>query len=242
MKYEKSLEKIITSVTDYRNYVDELVSKYETEKSLHNKTVADMRGVYTDSYIEEFKASWQPNVSYGDLMKSKRNEVMPTINHYILQIEKEMDQYFNASPRTEFVNKINSIALTGMKLTNKEFELLKNSASNYMEMRLLSHLAESRTKQEMRSTINDQGYSENKVVEVENPYTKIELPDIDRTYTEFERLKNSVKTLINFYAGSKAELKDYLGDGVSQYVPLTADSFFRNKVADTFTEDRKSVV
>lgn len=194
VNFERDLEKLIDSVTDYKMYVDGLAEAYKAEKTILNRGTEELRGIFSDSLLEESDAKWESDIPYGELMKIKRDEIIQKINDYIEQVKKEMDSYFYVSPSEEFVDEINGIiASESATMTDKGFETLKNSVSNYMEQKLFLHLLE------------------NKVVKIEAPYTKIELPDINRAYAELESFKNSVMLFMLYYSGAESELNDYLG-------------------------------
>ena len=49
----------------------------------------------------------------------------------------------------------------------------------------------------------------------------------------FDDFSNSTRHLAKYYAGNRAELKEFLTEA-SEYAPLTADSFFRNNAIDKY--------
>ena len=107
---------------------------------------------------------------------------MKTQEYYLEMLEKQLDKYFNAPINPDFANKIMTIKLSGLQLTNLEFKILQDSATSYMERRLLNQLAESRTKTERKAVINkESGEAEYKTEQALDPYINLELPNIEDT-------------------------------------------------------------
>ena len=96
----------------------------------------------------------QPDINYKARLQGTRAAVEPIVLHYLEMLEKQLDKYFNAPINPDFANKIMSIKLSGLQLTDLEFKILQDSATSYMERRLLNQLAESRTKTERKAVIN----------------------------------------------------------------------------------------
>ena len=234
MKYKNYLEKINNALVKHKTEIDKMIAIRSAELQTHNTELEKMKGVYTEQYIEQYKANWKPKANYASVIKKSSDETVAETELYLSKIKKSLDGFFDSPVRADFANKINAISLTGLGLKDREFALLTESATNYMEMRLVQHLAESRTKQTTVQNLNDKGYVENKEVTVRNPY-HVELPDIDYVYREFDFFCGSVKSMAKYYCGEKAELKEFLG-AVSEYAPLTADGYFRNNAADKFAE------
>lgn len=171
-------------------------------------------------------------------MQDARAKYEPTILHYLELIKKQLDGFFNAPVKAEFANKINAIKISGLKLSNLEFELLKETATSYMEYRLLNQLAESRTETRDKFIFNPEhpngGQSGVEKVEVSDPYIGLELPDIDGIYKRYNDYTRSAKALLYSYAGTKAELSEALDGNIPNYIAISMDSYFRNKAADEF--------
>lgn len=235
MRYKNYTDKIHEVLLRHKAEIDKLVMLHKAEIQAFNDELEQMQGKYTQEYIAEFKSEWKPKGNYADGIKKSSHKTLAEIEDYADRIKQELDKYFDSPIRNEFANKINSISLTGMQLKDREFKLLSESASNYMEMRLVQHLAESRTAQQTKTTLNDNGYTEIKEITVSNPYD-VALPDVDTIYNEFSQFINSAKNMARCYAGDKAELKQYMEDGVSEFFILSADAYFRNKALDKFTD------
>ena len=153
----------------------------------------------------------------------------PTILHYLELIKKQLDSYFNAPVKADFANKINAIKLSGLQLSDTEFQILQQSATSYMERRLLNQLAESRTKTERKAVLNKQsGEPEYQTVQTADPYIRMELPDIDSIYKAYKSYRTAARGLLYSYAGHNAELSDMLENNIPNYVAINMDSYFRN--------------
>ena len=234
MRYSNYVKKINETLSRHKVEIDRLIAIHKGELQSHEAEVEAMHGIYAESFIEQYRANWKPKADYSDAIRKSSERAVLETDLYLSKIKKELDKYFDSPVRVDFANKINAISMTGLGLKDREFALLIESASNYMEMRLVQHLAESRTKQATVSNINEHGNTEHKQVTVQNPYY-VELPDIDYTYRAFDEYASSVRTMAKFYAGEKAELKEHLG-AVSEYASLNADSYFRNNALDRFSQ------
>ena len=234
MRYENYITKIKEALNKHKTEVDCLVKIYETEIQNHKSEIEKMRGVYTKEYISEYDKKWKPKTNYHEVISKSSEKATVETEIYLGKIKKELDRYFDSPVRQDFVNKINAIALTGLTLKDREFKLLVDSASNYMEMRMVQQLAENRTKQECITKIGDNGNVKQEEVAVKNPY-RFELADVDYVYNSFDDFSNSARHLAKYYAGNRAELKEFLTEA-SEYAPLTADSFFRNNAIDKFSK------
>lgn len=230
------VDEITKLLIGFVGQVDSLVlAKKQTQENL-DKEIHAMKGKYTDNYIKEYKNNYRfPN--YKQQMNAARTSCAEVVNYYLDVIEKQLDSYFMAPVRTDFANKINSIKITGLKLSDSEFEMLSKSAKSYMEMRLLNQLAETRTKTETRTVLNPETRTpEYKTEEAAAPYMYIKVPNLDSCYNAFKDYKRNVNFLLNNYCGKNAELVTSLESGNPDYIAISADSYFRNKSADTFNK------
>lgn len=240
MKYKNYVSKITGALTTYKNGIDKLENDYKSWQKKQKQEIAAMHGKYTLEYIKEYEASIKPPATYKSKMDELRKEAEAITTHYLGLIEKQINDYFNAPVRTEFANRIMSISITGLALSNSEFQILQNSANSYMELRLLNQLAWNRTKQGTEVKINSETRTpETHEAAVSNPYTGINLPDIEGIYREFQSYKGSVEYLVNCYAGTEAELRGFIerknNIPLESYTAVTADSYFRNKKESSFT-------
>lgn len=227
MQYKKYLSKITAALMQYKNEIDTLAEQYAVEKQCVKNKAQSMEGQWTTGYIEKYILENQPDATYHNKMRSAREKVEPTVTHYLEMIEKTLDSYFNAPVSPAFANKIMSISITGLQLSNLEFHVLKNSASTYMEYRLLNQLAESRTKKGTVAELDDSGTPRNKEMDLKDPYLYLELPDIEETYKEFAELGRTANMLLNSYSGKGAEMAHLLDNDVPNYISVSADAFFR---------------
>ena len=231
-------KKYIDTITDllvgYAGKIDSLAMTQSRIKiDLENETKA-MKGKYTDAYIAEYKKNYKfPN--FCQQMTIARNECKEVVDYHLKTIEKQLNAYFMAPVRQDFANKINSVKITGLQLSNKEFDMLAKSAKSYMEMRLLNQLAETRTKTEMKVSLDpDTREPKREKSEAAAPYNYIDVPDLDQCYKAFEEYKQNVYRLLNDYSGKNADLCEFLESGRTKNLSLTSDSYFRTKAAERF--------
>ena len=237
MTYRKYVARITKELAEYRDAIDKLEQDYKAEQARHEKEIDEMRGKYTEQNIEEYKQNLKIITPYTPKMSALRAKTAPIVSHYLELIEKQLNNYFNAPVRTEFATRINSIAITGLALSNTEFKILQESATSYMERRLLNQLAESRKKEERRAALNRETRETEWVQEkVADPYIYVEVPSIEHIYDAFNDYKRNVEFLLNGYSGKKAELAECLESGMPSYMSITADNYFRNNHANIFLE------
>lgn len=232
MNYKKYVEKINAELSGYKSVIDTLGNAYKSEFGKVKNEAESMRGKWTSEYITEYidkeKATIGARYKAKAIEEKAKHE--PIVIHYLELIEKQLKNYFMTPANADFLNKINSIKITGLQLSNQEFQILKQSARSYMECRLLNELAKTRTKEEYG--ITEKG--EYGAKEVKNPYFSLEVPDIDIVMNGFEQYKNSVMRVVNSYCGTNAELHECLGVSTPKHLCITAESYFRNGSRENF--------
>ena len=220
MNYKNYFEKTMEALKEYEKSVDVLIPQYQAEVSRHNAELESMKGKYTDSYIAEERAKWKPSKDYQRLLDAEREKRSSITEHYLELLKKNLDGYFNSPVSQEFANKITSIKLMGLQLTNREFMLLQESAVTYMERRLLGQLADNRTKNETRTVLNQPKLDGNQTVsgaletvrmDVGNPFSGVDVPDIESIYRVYEEMKNNVHTGLQWYCGEELQFKEFVG-------------------------------
>lgn len=222
MKYKKRVEQITKTLKEFMETIDDLEGKFLQEKKQHEQELSEMHGKYTEQYINEYTQNWKPKVDYADVMAQRRAEARLSINYSMDQLKKQIDNYFNSPVRAEFANRINAISLTGLSLSNREFQVLAENVSGYMECRLLNHLAMSRTKERTDTVIKDkQPVFETR--EVSDAYLGVKLPDIDSVYEVFESYRNCTDLCLDNYTGANGGLFRFLG----RKTPIASNSYFR---------------
>lgn len=237
MTYKKYVSRITKELAEYKNAIDKLEKEYEAEKARQEKEIEGMRGKYTDQYIEEYKQKLKTVAAYAPKMSDLRVKTAPVVSHYLGLIEKQLNDYFNAPVRTEFANRINSIAITGLTLSDTEFKILQDSATSYMERRLLNQIAESRKKEEKHAMLDEEtGETSWKQETSADPYIYVEVPDIESMYSAFKDFKRSAGFLLDGYSGKKATLAKCLESGMPDYMSITSDSYFINGAENAFIE------
>ncbi len=235
MTYRKYIARITKELAEYRDAIDKLEQDYKAEQERHEKEIEEMRGKYTEQYIGEYKQNLKIIAPYAPKMSALRAKTAPIVSHYLELIEKQLNNYFNAPVRTEFANRINSIAITGLTLSNTEFRILQESANSYMERRLLNHLAENRKKEINQAELNrETGEISLKKRDIADPSVDVEVPNIEYIYNAFADYKRNVEFLLNGYSGKKAELSECLESGTPSYISINADNYFRTNHEKTF--------
>lgn len=235
MRYLNYVKKISNALEKYKNDIDTLEGLYRLERQKVKEEATKMRGKWTDEYIEKYIVEHNPDASIKAKFQSTRASIEPAVLHYLEMIQKSLDNYFNSPIKPDFANKIMTIKLSGLQLSDREFQILQSSATSYMECRLLNQLAESRTKKGEVVELDNSGQPHRKETDISNPYY-LELPNLDETYKAFENYKQSAKGLLYSYSGQKAEMSHLLDNNVPNYISVSMDSYFRNKKAEEFTK------
>lgn len=235
MMYRKYVKRISEALAKYKTDVDTLEGLYRADKQKVQAKADEMKGKWTDEYINQYLAEHNPDKNYKARLQGARAAVEPTVLHYLEMLEKSLDRYFNAPIKPDFTNKIMAIKLSGLQLSNLEFKILQDSATSYMECRLLNQLAESRTQKGEVVELDNSGQPHRKETDISNPYY-LEVPNLEETYKAFENYKQSAKGLLYSYSGQKAEMSHLLDNNVPNYISISMDSYFRNKKDEEFTK------
>lgn len=227
MIYKNYVSKITEALKKYKNDIDMLEKSYHSECEKVRTKANNMKGKWTDEYCSEYIKENIPDSTYKAKMQSMRAKAEPTVLHYLEMLKKSLDGYFNAPVRSDFANKIMTIQMTGLQLSNLEFSILSDSVSSYMEARLLNQLGLSRTKAGVVTELDSNGVPHSKKADVLNPYYNKELPNIEETYNAFDNYKNAAKSLLYSYSGDNAEMSHLLEEEIPRYVSVSMDSYFR---------------
>ena len=157
MNYAKYLKKISEALSKYKTDIDMLEKLYNVERQKVQEKASEMKGKWTDEYIEKYVLEHNPDMCFKSRIQVAREKVEPVILDSLERFQKSLDKYFNAPIKPDFANKIMTIKLSGLQLSDLEFRILQDSATSYMERRLLNQLAESRTKSENVVEIDKNG-------------------------------------------------------------------------------------
>ncbi len=236
MKYQKNVKKISTALAKYKADVDTLEGLYKLERQKVKSEAEKMKGKWTDAYIGKYISEHNPDATFKARLQGARAEAEPIILDSLDRLQKSIDGYFNAPIKPDFANKIMTIKLSGLQLSDLEFKILQDSATSYMECRLLNQLAESRKKRGTVVELDSNGTPHSKETDVNNPYLYLELPDIEGTYKQFEDFKRTARTLLYQYSGTNAEMSHLLDKDVPNYLSVSADAFFRCGYEEEFTK------
>lgn len=237
MKYKSYLDNITKSLKTKQQSIDILTELFKEEKNKFKETVGKMSGIYTQAFIDEHIKKWKPENNYSFLIAKTSEKALAEVAHYSECLKRELDKYFNAFIRPEFASQIASLKATQMPLRDREFEVLAETAANYMELRAVQNFAESRTEKQIKAITDTNGITTNQEVEVKIPF-HINIPDIDVIYREFDNMVSAVKSYAVSYAGKNAELKEFLDTSISEFAPLTATRFFyENNCIERLTKE-----
>ena len=235
MKYQKYVKRISEALAKYKTEVDNLERSYNAERQKVKEEATKMKGKWTDEYINQYIADNNQDANFKARLQGARASVEPTVLHYLEMIQKSLDNYFNAPVKPDFANKIMTIKLSGLQLSDREFQILQNSATSYMECRLLNQLAESRTQKGEVVELDNSGQPHRKETDVNNPY-HLDVPNLEEIYKTFENYKQSARGLLYSYSGQKAEMSHLLDNNTPNYISVSMDSYFRNHKEEEFTK------
>ncbi len=243
MRYKNYVSKITKALTEYKNEIDLYEQQYVSELERMKKELKEMVGKYTPQYIEEFKKKQKPNYDYAKKIKELRESTGVIVKHSLACIEKQINDYINAPVKESFANKIMSISVTGLKLTDMEFKMLQDSATSYMEHRLLSHLASTRTKtvEKVRIIEDSNGKTERYTEEVPDAFPYMKMLDANDIVNCFNDYKRNANFLVERYAGKQALLCEFLCNGTEMRLAIVSDSYFRNNYEEKFLKKMEEV-
>lgn len=249
VKYKIYLEKIKNELGGYRSFVDDCENKFLAGAELLNRRYAEAEnaGCYNADYLKQYKADIENEKNelctgkYAPLMAAKRNATRNIVNKYLGFIENDLNAFFGGDIDPAFASKIQALQSTGVKLSNKEFDVLKSQAKSYFELRVLNQLAEHRTTEKTVTSLHKSDVVTQKQ-EVPDPYMgKIDLPDPEKAFAEFAHYKASVNATLDFYCGENYKLKNALGNNgkndngteIQAFQYVIAENFFKqNQTAD----------
>lgn len=250
MNCEKAYNRIFKVLVSYKDFIDSQEKEYKVRKGYINKTYEEMKNSrkYTEEYLKEYREKTKPRTEDIQAnIKAKRSEASKEVNRELRSIKRDMDRYFNAPLNPELATKIQSIAITGLKLSNAEFDLLQSTAKSYLDIRLLNQLAETRTKTEQKAVIKDNNNilmdNNLKMENVETPdiYGGIKVPNIDNAYKMLNQFERRVNALLNYYVGQECFSdmvecceRDKFGNLPEVYMLASADTIFKPKANDDF--------
>lgn len=235
MRYKKYVKKITETLEQYKKEVDTLEAGLLLGKQKLDAKTKEMEGKWTEEYIQKYRINNNPDINCKARFQGLRAWAEPIILHYLEEIKKSLDQYFNAPVKVDFANKITTIKLSGLQLTDLEFSILQEGATSYMERRLLNQLAESRTKEASVAKAKDNGQIEYEKGIVKDPYIHLDLPNIEEIYEAFNNYKRAVTGLLYSYAGQNAKMAHLLDNKTPDYVAINMDVYFRKDEAGKFS-------
>ena len=152
MNYKNYFNKALAELGTYKNAVKGVIAIHSADMREHEAKVAAMRGKYTEEYIDEYCKTWKSSNDYEEIMSTQRGKNKKMANFYLDLIKEQIDNYFQAPVNSDFANKVMAIKTTGMRLSQKEFDLLQDQATSYMERRLLNELARTSDSEEKDGT------------------------------------------------------------------------------------------
>lgn len=235
MRYKNAIKKISDTLKTWKNTLDEMEKNYVKDKESVDNYAASMKGQWTDSYINQYIQQHSPDSRYRAKYAEEKAKISPTIHHYLEVLQKQIDKFFNSPVSAEFSNKITAIKLTGLQLSDLEFQLLKDSVSTYAEARLLNQLAMTRSKKTDAVKL-EKGLPKTVSEDVADPYLFLNLPDIEEVYNGFENFKRTTLGLLDSYAGKTAKLNFALETEKPYFICIAMDAFVRTKSDEKFLE------
>lgn len=183
MKHNQIISHLQTLLTDYKSAVDELT----TDAVSRRANIESQKAIYSEEYFNSMLSRCDEiTTSKLNLIREKYE---PLSEHYFNLLKREMNSFFKGKIDPEIVSKAQTIKAVGLNLSQKEFDILLESAKSYYDLRVLGQLAED-MKLKFDSGVNDF------------------FSDIDKAYTYYEQYKGAVSTALKYYAGENNELKE----------------------------------
>lgn len=210
MNSKKTVATIVEKLNAYKGIIDKLSASYQSEIDKREEEFNEMEGKYTDLFIRESRANWKPSKDYGKMISMAREEHKKTISPYLDQLQEELDNYFMAPVDSGFAATVTALKAVGARINNKEFQLLQSAAGGYFDRKLLSELAESRTKKADKVGLDETNEPERTTVDKPDPFFGVQIPDINKCYETLDRLKSSVEAALSNYCGENRELIDFV--------------------------------
>lgn len=233
-KIKNYANKITELLKDYKNKIDSIEDNYKSQLKKNRQTAESMRGKWTDDYIREYIVNNSPDAEYKITFDTVRKKIQPQINFYISLIEKSIDRYFNQPANQDIINKATAVNNLGIRLTDEEFKMLEKQASTYFDFRIISQLAESRTKEQVVHRRKGEEVVA-AIEEVPDSYIFTNLPTIDGLKIGFGNYKREVNFMIDAYSGKDGALYSLLDDkSIEQFNALAADSYINNGAEEKF--------
>ncbi len=241
MRFKKYVTQITEKLREHIETVNKLEATYKKEAQEIQAKAKEMEGTYLPEYIEQYKQKLPNAIDYAGQFREAIEKNAPIVLHYIDLIKRELDSFFASPVRTEFANKITTVKLSGLELSDREFRLLEEEAQGYTELRLLNQLALTRIRKEEAVAIGGDGEPKRQKVQKENPFFGIELPNIDAVYNAFEHYAMNARRVFKQYCGETATLLPFLENKysnieVSLPEAMTANVYFKNGVEAEFLE------
>lgn len=206
---KSNMDHITRALKEHKANIDGNVKFFTAENKAFNDEIEGMKGKYTEEYIEETRRNHTPKIDYKAAMIKSQKTATAAVKKYADIIREEIEAFYNAPVSPEFANKVNAIAITGMPLTDREFDMLARSCSSYMEARILAHMAESREKETTINKVNIAGEVEAQKTTTPTPYYLPDMVSLDECEKALETYINHANDFIQGYCGENAELYDY---------------------------------
>lgn len=153
MNCKKTMKSIMRELAGFKSEVDALATSYQAERKKFEEELKNMENKYTQSYIDEYRRSWEPKVDYNKSINTTREKHQKAACVYLDKIEAELNGYFQVPVDSGFAATITAVKSLGVTLNNQEFEVLQSASNGYWARRLLNELGVSRTKSERRTVI-----------------------------------------------------------------------------------------
>lgn len=213
---------------EHKTNIDSLAKELKDKKQNLEIAAAEKSVKWKPEFIEEWKKENDPSpqiaVTFAELRKKTVDQLMP----FLELLEKNIVHFFNAPISEDFANKVMLTKLTDIQLSDREFGLLSDTVSSYMEYRLLNEIAKTRTKKQYEIKVGKDSIPEKTIKDISDPYyLKNISPDV--VISAFERWKSSALRLANTYSGKDGSLGNMLPKPIPLPLVITADSYIRNR-------------
>lgn len=183
MKYIKTMTQLKNLLDDYKKQVDGICAQLNASKS----NVQNQKSIYSESHLEELLHRCDEVAS--SRLSVLRTKTEPLAEHYFDLLEKDLNNFFKGKIDPEIASKSQTFKTVGLQLTQREFDILLDSAKSYYDLRVLGQLAK-----DMKLSF---------VGGADDFFN-----DIDRAFTDFENYKGAISTAITYYAGENYELRN----------------------------------
>lgn len=190
-------------MSEFKHDADLIIDELKKEVGERDKVLSNEGSVYSEKFLSDFKANWQPKRDYKAILQDLKQQYLEKVNAELSNIQAEVDEVVGRPVRQGFAATIQAYSAVGMAdmLTAAEFELLKKQAESFAELRTLQALAAKRTKQVDRVTLPEGAKEPARTWEaVPDPFL-IEVPNVAELYDNLHSMEDAARSAVRFYVG-----------------------------------------